>query len=169
MDEVPVATALARPVVEMVATEGVADAQVTWLVRFSVELSEKVPVAVNCWVAPTAMLGLAGVTVIDWRIGAGVTVSIVAPVMPLRLAVMEEVPVATAVASPVAEMVATEGVAEAQVTWLVRFSVELSEKSAGGGELLGGPDGDARAGRRHGDRLEGRGALSLTIHPSVWP
>ena len=70
MEEVPVARALARPVVEMVATEGVADAQVTWLVRFSVELSEKVPVAVNCSAAPTAMLGLAGVTVIDWRVGA---------------------------------------------------------------------------------------------------
>ena len=49
----------------MVATEVVADAQVTWLVRFSVELSEKVPVAVNCSVCPLAMLGLAGVTAID--------------------------------------------------------------------------------------------------------
>ena len=65
MGESPVARALARPVVEMVATEGVADAQVTWLVRISVELSEKVPVAVNCSLAPMAMLGLAGVTVID--------------------------------------------------------------------------------------------------------
>ena len=40
---------------------------------------------------------------------------------------MLEVPVATAVASPAAVMVATEVVAEAQVTWLVRFCVELSE------------------------------------------
>ena len=53
-----------RPAV-IVATVGVADAQVTWLVRFCVELSEKVPVAVNCWVWPLAMLGLAGVTAID--------------------------------------------------------------------------------------------------------
>ena len=68
MEEEPLATALARPVGEMVATEGVADAQVTWLVRFSVELSEKVPVAVNCWAAPMGMLGLAGVTSIDWSV-----------------------------------------------------------------------------------------------------
>ena len=40
---------------------------------------------------------------------------------------MVEVPVATAVASPAAVMVATEVVAEAQVTWLVRSWVELSE------------------------------------------
>src|SRR3954462_13905354 len=67
MEEVPVPTALARPVAEVLATEGVADAQNTWLVRFWVVLSEKAPVAVNCWMAPTVMLGLAGVTVIDWR------------------------------------------------------------------------------------------------------
>ncbi len=71
MEEVPVARALARPVAEMVATEGVADAQVTWLVRFSVESSEKRPVAVNCWAPPMGMLGLAGVTVIDWRVTGG--------------------------------------------------------------------------------------------------
>ena len=50
---------------EIVATEVVADAQVTWLVRFGVEPSEKVPVAVNCCVRPLATLGLAGVTAID--------------------------------------------------------------------------------------------------------
>ena len=48
MEEVPIARALARPVVaEMVASQGVADAQATWLVMFSVELSVKRPVAVN--------------------------------------------------------------------------------------------------------------------------
>ena len=42
---------------------------------------------------------------------------------------MVEVPVATAVARPGRRLgiVATEVVAEAQVTWLVRFCVELSE------------------------------------------
>ena len=69
---------------------------------------------------------------------------------------MEEVPVATALARPVVEMVATEGVADAQVTWLVRFSVELSEKLPVAMNCCGGPDGDARAGRGHGDRLEDR-------------
>ena len=54
----------------IVATEVVAEAQVTWLVRFCVELSEKVPVAVNCSVSPLATLGLAGVTAIDCRTAA---------------------------------------------------------------------------------------------------
>ena len=66
--EVPCARPVAVPVLEMVATEGVADAQVTCPVRSRVELSEKMPVAVNCCVAPTARLGLAGVTAIDWRV-----------------------------------------------------------------------------------------------------
>src|SRR4051794_34253484 len=72
IEEVLVPTALARPVAEMLATEGVSDAQNTWLVRFWVKLSEKVPVAANCWMAPRAMFGLAGVTAIDSRVGVGV-------------------------------------------------------------------------------------------------
>src|SRR5260370_1121159 len=68
--EVPVATPVARPSAVIVATEVLADAQVTLLVRFCVDLSEKVPVAVNCWVLPLVRLGLAGVTAIDCRTAA---------------------------------------------------------------------------------------------------
>ncbi len=51
------------------------------------ELSEKVPVAVNCSVAPIAMLELAGVTAMDCKV-AGVVVNVVQPdIFPL-LAVM---------------------------------------------------------------------------------
>ena len=82
--------------------------------------------AVNCWVSPLGTLGFAGVTAIDWSTAA-VTVITVEPLTPPSAALMEEVPVATAVASPAVVMVATEVVAEAQVTWLVRFWVELSE------------------------------------------
>ena len=89
--------------------------------------SESVPVAVNCWVRPLATLGLAGVTAIDWST-AGVTVITVEPLMPLSAALIVEVPVPTAVARPAAVIVATEVVADAHVTWLVRFCVELSEK-----------------------------------------
>ena len=73
-----------------------------------------------------AMLGLAGVTAIEAS-AAAVTVSTVEPVIPFRLALILEVPVPAAVASPAAVIVATEVVAEAHVTWLVRFCVELSE------------------------------------------
>src|SRR5262245_35047782 len=82
MTEEPVdATAVARPVGVMVATEIVAEAQVTWLVKSNVELSEKVPVAVNCWVAPLGTLGPEGVTAIDTRVTLA-TVSVVEPVTP---------------------------------------------------------------------------------------
>ena len=63
----------------------------------------------------------------------------------------------TAVASPAALIVATEVVADAQVTWLVRSCVELSEKVPVAVNCSGQPLGDARVGRRHGDRLQHRG------------
>ena len=71
-------------------------------------------------------LGLAGVTAIDCRTAA-LTVITVEPLIPPNVAEMLEVPAATAVAKPPLVMVATEVVAEAQVTWPVRFWVELSE------------------------------------------
>jgi hypothetical protein len=124
--EVPVATPVAIPAAVIVATEVVADAHVTWLVRFSVELSENVPVAVNAFVSPLATLGSDGVTAIDSRIAA-LTVNVVEPVTPSSVALIVDVPVATPVATPAVVIVATDVVADAHVTWLVRFSVELSE------------------------------------------
>ena len=56
------------------ATEGVAETHVTWLVRVCVELSEYVPVAVNCSVPPLGTVGLAGETAID-RNTAALTVT----------------------------------------------------------------------------------------------
>ena len=75
MVEVPTATPVARPcepdALETVATEGFDEAHVTWLVRSSVELSEKVPMAMNCSVAFVAILGLAGITMIELRADGG--------------------------------------------------------------------------------------------------
>ena len=62
---VPGAWPLASPVALIVATDGVADAQVTRLVISPVEPSAKVPVAVNCLGSPTASSGLPGETAID--------------------------------------------------------------------------------------------------------
>src|SRR5262249_680116 len=61
--------------------------RVTAVVSSAVLPSEKVPVAVNCWVKPAATLGLAGVTSSDWSTAA-VTVKVVEPVTPLRVAAM---------------------------------------------------------------------------------
>lgn len=47
--------------------------------------------AVNCWVRPSAVDGLAGVTVIDTSAG-GVTVSVTAPMMAPDVAVMVVLP-----------------------------------------------------------------------------
>jgi len=77
-----------------VAAEGVLDCHSTWAVRFWVELSVYTPVAVNCCVVPSAMLGLAGVTWIVTRV-AGVTVSRVDPETPPSEAVIVTEPAAT--------------------------------------------------------------------------
>jgi hypothetical protein len=85
-----------------------------------------VPVAVNCWVRPFARLGFEGVTaIVDNK--AAVTVRPVEPLTPLRVAEIVEGPVATPVASPAAVIVATDSVAEDQVTSLVKSCVEWSE------------------------------------------
>ena len=93
-------------------------------------MSEYVPVAVNCSVSASGTLGFAGLTAID-RNTATLTASTVEPATPLSVALIVERPSATPVAKPcdleAFEIVATVVVAEAHVTWLVRFCVELSE------------------------------------------
>ncbi len=122
IEDDPTPAAVARPPVVIVATLVVTELQVALLVRSCVLKSEKVPVAVNCCVNPLAIEGLAGVTAIEVKVGA-TTVRVVEPVTPESVALMLEVPVATAVASPAVVIVATLVVAEAHVTVLVRSCV----------------------------------------------
>ncbi len=89
--------------------------------------SEKVPVALNCWVVPFAILGFVGVTVIDDSV-AGVTVNVVFLETVPTVAVIAVVPTSTDVARPALLIVATSGLDELQVTCVVRFCVVLSEK-----------------------------------------
>src|SRR5437773_161661 len=101
---VPAATDVARPFdplpLLIVATPGVDELQVTWVVRSCVVLSLKVPVAVNCRVVPFAMLGFVGVTAIEVRVAA-VTVSVVFPETSPKVAVIVVGPAAAAdVATP---------------------------------------------------------------------
>jgi hypothetical protein len=77
---VPAATAVASPPEVIVATVVVCEVHIAMLVKFCVELSEKVPVAMNCSVAVIAIVGFAGVTAIDTSVGA-VTVRVVEPLM----------------------------------------------------------------------------------------
>jgi hypothetical protein len=120
---------VASPLGEIVAIGVPDELQVTEAVRSAVELSEYVPIAVNCWVAPTALLEFAGVTAIEVRAGApgAVTVSAVFPETAPDEAVIVVEPAATAVDMPPDEIVAIDVLDELQVTDDVRFTAELSE------------------------------------------
>src|SRR5690242_15147678 len=83
--------------------------------------------AVNCCVSPLAMLGISGVTAIETS-AAGLTASVAELVTPPSVAVIVVVPAAKAEARPAELIEATAGFDEAQVTWLVRLVVELSER-----------------------------------------
>ena len=67
---VPAQTPVASPEASIVAAAAEL-AQVALDVRSAVLLSLKVPVAVNCCVAPSWMEALTGVTEMDWRTGGG--------------------------------------------------------------------------------------------------
>ena len=82
--------------------------------------------AVNCWMAPAGMLGLAGVTDMEERV-AEVAVRVVLPEIIPELAVMVALPAATAVARPVLLTIATEVFDELQVTCVVILWLVPSE------------------------------------------
>ncbi len=131
MEVEPTAPAEAKPLPEpMHATAGSDELQTTCVVRSWTVLSVKIPVAVNCWLLPTAMLGLDGVTPIDTNV-ADVIVSVVLPEIVPDIAVMTAEPAATEVARPLEPVVlltvAAADADELQVTEAVRSRFVLSE------------------------------------------
>jgi hypothetical protein len=123
---VPVPTLLATPCAPaallIVATVGVSELQLTVLVRFCVLPSVNVPVAVNACVVPSGIVGIAGVTAIDTS-AAGVTVSVVEPLIVPMVALTVVLPTATVAATPCEFTVATLLFAVLQFTAVLRFSV----------------------------------------------
>lgn len=122
---VPTPTDVASPldpdVLLIVATPVFEELQVTEEVMSCVVLSENVPVAMNCWVFPRAMLGFTGVTAIDTSTAA-VTVRVAdGDVTPSNAAVISVEPSPVAVASPLLLMVATPLSEEFQIAHVVRF------------------------------------------------
>ena len=101
----PVATLLARPWPLMPAAAAFDELQTTELVMSCVLESLKVPIAVNCFVVPTAMLDPAGVTASETSV-ALVTVNDAVPLTDPQAAVMVAVPVPVLVAKPVESMLA---------------------------------------------------------------
>jgi hypothetical protein len=123
MVAVPAARAVTKPLLLMVATDVFDELQVTWVAILKLVPSEYVPVAVNCWVTPAGMLGLAGVRDMEDRT-ADVTLRIVLAEEPelekllgvVETAVIIVVPGEMAVARPPLSIVATDVFDELQVT-----------------------------------------------------
>ncbi len=117
---------VAKPLLLIVAIPGLDELQVTCEVMSKLVPSAKAPVAMNCWVIPTGTFALTGVTDMEDRV-AEITVKIVVPMEgPVEkllgveeVAVMVVVPGAMAVARPLLLIVATAGLDEVQVTWVV--------------------------------------------------
>ena len=130
----PAATGVASPIEPAVllipAMDDDDELQVTAVVRFCVEPSEYVPVAVNCCVLPMAMLGLVGVIATETSV-AGFTISVVDPDRVPDVAVIVVEPAAAAVTSPIEPAVllipAMDDADELQTTSTVRSWVVLSE------------------------------------------
>src|SRR5436190_7383207 len=123
---VPAATELATPRASIAATLAFDEVQFTWLVRFCVLPSLKLPVAANCTELPRLTLGMLGVTVMEVRV-ALVTFSDAVPTCPANSAVIVAVPGAMPDASPwlpgATLTVATDDGDAVQMAEFVRFCV----------------------------------------------
>jgi hypothetical protein len=122
--EVPVAAAIAIPVVEpIVAVAVVPEAQVTAPVSGCVVPSLSSSSAVYDTVEPTETVSVPGVTCSPTTTGVPVTVKTVLPVTPLSVAEIVVAPGLTAVAKPAAVIVAFTVRLEDQLTCEVRSCV----------------------------------------------
>jgi hypothetical protein len=131
---VPTATAANRPFAAIGSTgftiEVLDELQVALVLRSCVELSEYLPVTVNCMLRPSGTFGFAGVTARAVSV-AGVTVKRVAALTPPSVAVIVDVPGDTAAAAPLVPAasltVATVAFDDVQFTEAVKSCTELSE------------------------------------------
>ena len=122
----PAVTAVAKPLLSTVATDVLDELQMTCVVISKLVPSTYAPEAENCWVIPTGILGLAGVTDMEDR-DAEITVRAVLPeevaveklLGMVEVAVMVVIPGEMAVARPLLLTVATDVLDELQVTCVV--------------------------------------------------
>jgi hypothetical protein len=119
---VPVACAVAKPLLPIVATLVSDDFQVTAFVMSTVDPSSSVPMAVNCFVPSEAIEALVGLIAIERKF-ATVTVTLVEPLIVTEVAVTSIVPYETPVTRPLSDTVATEVSSEDQLTDPVMFFV----------------------------------------------
>jgi len=122
MVELPAAMVVASPAALIVATAAVEDVHVTALVTSCMLPSLKVPAAVNCCICPAAIVGLDGEITIETR-AAGLTVTLVEPVMLAEVAITFALPTANAFAMPDALTETVAGALELQVAEDVKSRV----------------------------------------------
>lgn len=122
---VPALTPVTRPEALTVATAVFDEDHITCEPTSLVALSEKVPVAFNCWVVPAAKDGFVGVTAIDSSVAA-VTASVAEPLTLSIFAVMVVLPTVRLVAFPEASTVATALSDDDHVAPIVTSFVVLS-------------------------------------------
>ena len=122
----PAVTAVAKPLVSIWAHDVSDELQVTCAVISSVVPSEYVPMAMNCRLTGTGMLGVAGVKAMEERV-AVFTVRAPLPEILPWVAVMVAAPTVTVVARPVLLMVATDVLDDRQMTCVVISRLVPSE------------------------------------------
>lgn len=128
--EEPIAFVVAIPRLEIVSTLVLDEFHVAIAVKSCVVPSVNVPVAVNCWWSPSAMVVFPGETTIVFST-AGVTLRGAFPEIPPELAVMVALPTAIAFARPRFPeklILATAGWEEVHATLVVTSRVLPSEK-----------------------------------------
>ena len=122
----PVATLVANPclllVLLIVAAAVLSELHCAVAVMSCVLPSVNVPVAENCFVVPRGITGIAGVTAIDTSV-AGLTLSVVVPVIEPKVALTLVPPTAALVASPGLFTLAMAELAVLQITELVTSRV----------------------------------------------
>jgi len=129
---VPALEEVASPPPEIVATLVTEELHAALPVTMEVDPSLQVTLATNGCTLPTKIVGLTGVTASDTGVGGGggggttMTVRIVLPDTPLRVAEIPVLPAAMPLARPPPPIDATPVLEEVQVTPAVTFSVEPS-------------------------------------------
>jgi hypothetical protein len=121
----PAALPVAKPMVEILATVGTELSQIPVKVTSSVDPFEKVPLAVNCWVAFTVKLnGEDCLIVMDNNFTTGKVTAWLR--MSSKDAVISVLPIVIPVTTPLAEMVAVSVLELVQVTRDVMSAVDPS-------------------------------------------
>jgi len=101
----PLATLVTKPLPSMAAVDGFDEVQTTAAETSCVVLSLNVPMAANCFVVPTAIVELVGVTAIETS-AALVTVNDADPITEPEVALIVVLPRPTLLANPVESTIA---------------------------------------------------------------